>query len=270
MRWTSKPSFGTRVDPAHPIGRGCLLAIAVNAGQGITLANAAWSDACTLAGAPAWASTDQGHGLGFTGTQYGLLPASTRYRPSSGFTFAARVFITSATNLSTVIRLDDGTNRIGILDGVGTGTLRALAFTTAGNVAAVTGAVLVQNTWADLAATYDSATAVATAYLNGVPVATATGTPGAAFVGSGAVPVGLFVNPNGLGSIGRGTLAFAAMFGRALSRTELVALAANPWDLFEPPAPWREDLMSAYYYAPASASTWRRTISPRFGSRSAT
>ncbi|WP_165231372.1 LamG domain-containing protein [Aquisphaera insulae] len=267
MRWLNKPLFGTRVDPAHPLGRDVTLALAVNAGQGASLANDAGPDACTLTGSPAWLSTDQGYGLGFTGTQYGLVPASARYRPTAGFTLLARVYITTSTNLSTVIRLDDGTNRVGILDGIGLGTFRALAFTAAGNVAATSGNVLTNSTWADLAATYDVATATATAYLNGVAVATATGTPGSAFVGTAAVPVGIMVNPNGLGSIGRGTLAHALILNRACSRAEIASLASNPWELWEPPPSWREDLLTAYYYSGATPR-FRRTISPRFGSRS--
>jgi hypothetical protein len=198
--------------------------------------------------------------IGSSGINCGVNP---RYRPTSGLTFACRVWLTALTD-GTLVRSDDNVAiRVALLDLTG-GKFRAQPI--GGTKTAVTSATTpAAGLWYDVTATFDIPSNRTSIYVNGALDATSsTGTVGFAAPTAPPLTVGYFPNT---GSYIQGIFSFAAVWTRTLSAGEIAAIAANPWDIYLPAPGGGDPSMFAYYYGATSAPLFRRGLYLRTGSR---
>jgi hypothetical protein len=253
-----KPMLGSRVDPAHPLGRGMVARYLFNERVGDRAGDAARGHAGTFTSGPTRAVTPYGPAAAFDGSDDVIsVPDAADLNPTTGLTVWCRFYMTNASNWRHLV-VKQGTAtwvqpyaryalRVNSSNNLETWVNDAAAFP--GNYVQGTTNVFT-NTWYTAAMTYDNATLKL--YLNNALEGTKA--VNAALLSS-TYPLLIGNNPGVEGFAGQ--ITDVAIWSRALSAAELLAFAANPYQMFK-----ASGGRMARYFVPASAGGGGATTYP--------
>lgn len=235
-----KPPCGTRLDRSNPLSRSLAFALAMADGTGAVAADSSGAgNAATLGGGASWAASPDGAGVRLDGSSGSLYvpPSPTLAWASGPFAAMARLAFAAAPGTSPVLWY--GGTGAAPQFWVRQNTPTAVQWLVGGP----TGYTLTTPTIAAGSVhTYlvsRDATGLATLYLDGVPLGTISGT-GAVNGGQG---LALGTRADLTTQFAAATYTAACGWNRSLSAGEAATLAADPWQVFEPPTAWRAALV---------------------------
>lgn len=223
-RWNQKPPIGTQLDASVPLARGLVAFWPLWEGGGVPSEAVGRSPANSCNAS--WTATPYGRGLLFNGTNQWVAATGSSLMAFAG-TITIAAFTSPATGLLQV--LVGGEGWVLGVDEVGSNEVyfytNAAGFTTSSSNA-------IDGTWHLLAVTqsstgpggvqfYRDGNPWGTGTLNSLPASTL-----------GALSLG--ANSSGTNHWLNGSMGWAAVWSRALSSNEHMALAANPWQVFRP------------------------------------